>query len=216
MVCERKPVLYVAFDIEARGALATVAPSRGLLGARSTAGAGQGSAQAARGCDCRSAMMPSHACAIALAAPLVADNALAPCLPFFESLAWGQSTVRVAVERTRVVARTHWNVDRTRDHEDGICSMQPQHDVVIPGGGLAGLTLALHAAQVRSTSTCWCSSGAAIRCRTRRTRSASRRSRSARNYLDTVLGLKDHLTGAAEEVRLPLLLVGRPARHRRR
>src|SRR5687768_9063559 len=33
VVCEQRPVLYVAFDIEAKGALATMAPSRGLLGA---------------------------------------------------------------------------------------------------------------------------------------------------------------------------------------
>ena len=32
VACEQRPVLFVAFDIEARGALSTMAPSRGLLG----------------------------------------------------------------------------------------------------------------------------------------------------------------------------------------
>ena len=32
IACEQQPVLYVAFDVEAKGALSTMAPSRGLLG----------------------------------------------------------------------------------------------------------------------------------------------------------------------------------------
>ncbi|HEY5810428.1 MAG TPA: beta-ketoacyl synthase chain length factor, partial [Povalibacter sp.] len=94
VVCERKPVLYVAFDIEARGALATVAPSRGLLGAGLLLAPDKGQAgvtllrlQIGNDADPTPARSP--------AAPLVADNALAPCLPFFESLAWGESTVRL-------------------------------------------------------------------------------------------------------------------------
>lgn len=88
VVCEQRPVLYVAFDIEAKGALASMAPSRGLLGAAVVlAPIGQSKSQ-------RSLILttePVEECqptpAKSAAAPLVADNALAPCLPFFEILA---------------------------------------------------------------------------------------------------------------------------------
>lgn len=88
VACDGEPVLYVAFDIEAKGALATVAPSRGLLGVAivlsATAGKQPGrrmtlQVQGADGIAPTIAGSP--------AAPLVADNALAPCLPFFEALA---------------------------------------------------------------------------------------------------------------------------------
>lgn len=90
VVCEQRPVLYVAFDIEAKGALASVAPSRGLLGAAVVLGpVGQGqhrtlilTTESVSECD------PTPA--RSAAAPLVAENALAPCLPFFEVLAMSQ------------------------------------------------------------------------------------------------------------------------------
>jgi hypothetical protein len=82
-------VLYVAFDVEAKGALSTMAPSRGLLGvALVLAPAG-----AARpGCRLLSmriaANEPSKATPPrSTAAALVADNALAPCMPLLEALA---------------------------------------------------------------------------------------------------------------------------------
>jgi Beta-ketoacyl synthase, N-terminal domain len=94
VVCENRPVLYVAFDIEARGPLATIAPSRGLLGAAllmapagdaSTPGIGQ------RRLVLRTVLVDSAIGATTRAqspaAALVADNALAPCLPLFEALA---------------------------------------------------------------------------------------------------------------------------------
>ncbi|WP_129776261.1 beta-ketoacyl synthase chain length factor [Peristeroidobacter soli] len=88
VVCEQRPVLYVAFDIEAKGALSSMAPSRGLLGAALVLAPVSSSQQQ------RSLILttePVDQCqptlARSAAAPLVADNALAPCLPFFEVLA---------------------------------------------------------------------------------------------------------------------------------
>lgn len=61
VVCTGKPVLYVAFDIEAQGPLATVAPSRGLLGSALVLGPGEfledmphlAASQAAAGAGCK-------------------------------------------------------------------------------------------------------------------------------------------------------------------
>lgn len=102
VVCENKPVLYVAFDIEARGPLATMAPSRGVLGVALII-APQG-----REGRCRLALQVESADAVyptpprSAAAALVADNALAPCLPLLEALAGNESTaVQLALgERT--------------------------------------------------------------------------------------------------------------------
>jgi hypothetical protein len=104
--CERQPVLYVAFDIEAKGALATVAPSRGLFGVAmvlappSAAKAGRHmSLQMAR----RDVISATLACSPAAA--LVAANALAPCLPFFEALAAdGSARVNLSLGKHSVLA----------------------------------------------------------------------------------------------------------------
>src|SRR5690606_38731424 len=89
--CEQRPVLYVAFDIESKGALATMAPSRGLLGAAVVL-APVGQAQQHRSLILTTeSVAESHPTpARSAAAPLVAENALAPCLPFFEVLAMSQ------------------------------------------------------------------------------------------------------------------------------
>lgn len=83
-----QPVLYVAFDTEARGALASMAPSRGLLGVAVVLGVETPAKPSRRltltvaPCD-----TPRPTSARSPAASLVAHNALAPCLPFFEALA---------------------------------------------------------------------------------------------------------------------------------
>ena len=88
VVCEQRPVLYVAFDIEAKGALASVAPSRGLLGAAVVLGpVNQSQPQRTLILTTESAVERHPTPARSAAAPLVAQNALAPCLPFFEVLA---------------------------------------------------------------------------------------------------------------------------------
>jgi hypothetical protein len=100
-ICENKPVLYVAFDIESKGALATVAPSRGLLAAALIV------APAAPGEQRRNLILTTDSVgAVAVtpprsaAAALVADNVMAPCMPLLEVLALSNPrTVCLALSR---------------------------------------------------------------------------------------------------------------------
>lgn len=104
VVCDGKPVLYVAFDIDAKGPLSSVAPSRGLLGAAlvlaplvpipneaSDGTRGPGVAlrieTASNAAGMEDAPTVAMTPARSAAATLVSGNALAPCLPFFEALA---------------------------------------------------------------------------------------------------------------------------------
>jgi hypothetical protein len=98
VVCDQRSVLYVAFDIEAKGPLATISPSRGLLGVAlvlsppSAGGSHRLQLQVA-------AAEQLHATpARSPAAGLVADNVLAPCLPLFESLARDPAADAVILE----------------------------------------------------------------------------------------------------------------------
>lgn len=101
VVCEHRAVLYVAFDIEAKGALATVAPSRGLLGTALVL------APIVQGQQRRSFILTTESMtsvdltpARSAAAALVADNALAPCLPLLEALALPDPrTLRLALSQ---------------------------------------------------------------------------------------------------------------------
>jgi hypothetical protein len=87
-IAEDKPVLYVAFDIESRGALATVAPSRGSFGvALVIAPHVSGRRRIGLELTVQSGNAAPYTHPQSDAAALVADNALAPCLPFFEALA---------------------------------------------------------------------------------------------------------------------------------
>jgi hypothetical protein len=103
-ICENRSVLYVAFDIEAKGALATVAPSRGLLGV------GLILAPVAQSQPRRSLILSVETAVADLtparssAAAAVADNALAPCMPFLEALALpGPRTLRLGLGRQSVL-----------------------------------------------------------------------------------------------------------------
>lgn len=100
-VCEQRAVLYVAFDIEAKGALATVAPSRGLLGAAVVVAPVNHTQQQRSLILTTESLAECHPTpARSAAAPLVAENALAPCLPFFEVLAMSQPrTLCLALSR---------------------------------------------------------------------------------------------------------------------
>lgn len=104
IACERQPVLYVAFDVEARGALSTMAPSRGLLGVALVLAPVSAARPGGRHLTLRVA--GDEACeatpARSAAAALVADNALAPCMPFLEALAKdAPATLQLALgERT--------------------------------------------------------------------------------------------------------------------
>lgn len=98
VICEGTPVLYVAFDIEAKGPLGSVATSRGVLGVAVVLGpepiAGRPRlALHVESVDPVRATPPRSA-----VASLLADNALAPCLPLFEALAdRASSTVQLAL-----------------------------------------------------------------------------------------------------------------------
>lgn len=90
-VSDGTPVLYVAYDIEARGPLGTMAPSRGLLGAALVL-----SAERSARSGMRLELTARQQAPAAASAPrphnaaLVAGNAMAGCLSLFEALADGQ------------------------------------------------------------------------------------------------------------------------------
>lgn len=94
VACEQSPVLYVAFDVEAKGPMATVVASRGLLGAALVIGP-QASGRRQRVLELEVLPGSEADCspATSAAADLLAENALAPCLPFFEALARQQPGV---------------------------------------------------------------------------------------------------------------------------
>jgi hypothetical protein len=87
VICEHEAVLYVAFDVEGKGPLATMAPSRGLLGVALVLGPNGSSRQRQLTLRIEAADSVEPTPAVSPAAALVAENALAPCLPMFEALA---------------------------------------------------------------------------------------------------------------------------------
>lgn len=103
-ICEDRAVLYVAFDIEAKGALATIAPSRGLLGIGLIL-APQRRSQLHRGLILSAeTTVADPTPARSSAAAVVADNALAPCMPFLEALARPEPrTLRLALGRQSIL-----------------------------------------------------------------------------------------------------------------
>jgi hypothetical protein len=92
VICDERPVLYVAFDVEAKGALATVSPSLGLLGVALVL------APADHSGSHRLSLELAEAESVVITAPrspasaVVVDNALANCLPLFEALAVERGT----------------------------------------------------------------------------------------------------------------------------
>src|SRR5690606_1322765 len=81
-LCEQRPVLYVAFDIEAKGALAMMAPSRGVLGISIVIGPHATQRSRALELQVLSETAPQPSPAMSAAFDLVRENALAPCFPF--------------------------------------------------------------------------------------------------------------------------------------
>ena len=107
VACGQQPVLYVAFDMEAKGALATVAPSRGLFGVALVLSPADGGSGRRMGLQMRTVDAVSPTPSRSPAAALVADNALAPCLPLFEALAQaGGATVDLSLGRKMVLSVT--------------------------------------------------------------------------------------------------------------
>ena len=92
-----RPVLLVAYDIESRGPLSTVAPSKGIVGAAAVVAPEAGVRPLAR-LRWRTARGTERTAPLARNAGLVAGNAMAPCLPFYEALAMEERrTVRLGL-----------------------------------------------------------------------------------------------------------------------
>jgi len=91
------PVLYVAYDIEAKGPMATVVPSRGMLGAALVISpVASARTQAALAWEVApSGLGPTRPRAASLA--LAGGNEMAPCLPLYEALAAGDGTVNLSL-----------------------------------------------------------------------------------------------------------------------
>jgi len=87
VVCDEQPVVCVAFDVEAKGPLGTVAPSTGLLGVALVLAPPRSESQRTLALRVEQGSAADITQARSGAAALVAENALAPCLPFFEALA---------------------------------------------------------------------------------------------------------------------------------
>jgi hypothetical protein len=87
VVSDQRSVLYVACDVEAKGAMATISPSRGLLGVALVLGLQSRPGMHRLRMQLDAAENAPATAARSPAAGLVAGNALAPCLPLIESLA---------------------------------------------------------------------------------------------------------------------------------
>jgi hypothetical protein len=90
VVCDGQPVVCVAFDVQSTGPLGTVAPSSGLLGAALVLAPARGDSQRTLALRTEAGIPAEVTSPRSAAATLVAQNALAPCLPFFEALAYSQ------------------------------------------------------------------------------------------------------------------------------
>jgi hypothetical protein len=92
-----RPTLLVAYDIEARGPLAAMQPSRGIVGAGLVVAPQPSSGTRVR-IRCRTARGTERTPPLARNVELVAGNAMAACLPFFEAVAMGENrTVRLGL-----------------------------------------------------------------------------------------------------------------------
>jgi hypothetical protein len=88
-VADQTPVLYVAYDVGARGPLAAVSPSDGLLAAALVLDPRSGGNPAERWLDCRVEPHPAPQQPVAVPAAweaLLPANAMRPCLPLLAAL----------------------------------------------------------------------------------------------------------------------------------
>lgn len=98
-----QPTLLVAYDIEARGPLSTMAHSKGIVGAGVVVSPTAGASSLAR-IRWRTVRGTERTAPLARNAALVAGNAMATCLPFFEAIACVQPrTVRVGLSPTMLL-----------------------------------------------------------------------------------------------------------------
>jgi hypothetical protein len=95
--CSDRAVLLVAYDIEARGPAATMVPSRGIVGAGVVVSPHAQTNSLAR-VRWRTSRGGERTVALDCNAELVAGNAMAACLPFFETLARSERrTIRLGL-----------------------------------------------------------------------------------------------------------------------
>jgi hypothetical protein len=105
---ERSPVLYVAYDIEARGPAATMQRSRGILaGALVVAAERSDHCIASLQWQVREETEPKPTAARPQNAALVEGNAMENCLPFFEALADARPREVVQVLAPRLSLHIH-------------------------------------------------------------------------------------------------------------
>jgi hypothetical protein len=98
VACEGAPVLLVAYDADARGPLATVVASRGLLAAALVL-APAGAAEAVANIQWRLTSGQTVTTAGSDAARALDGNGMSGCVPLFEALAQpGPSSVRLALQ----------------------------------------------------------------------------------------------------------------------
>jgi hypothetical protein len=91
------PVLYVAYDIGAKGPMATVVPSRSMLGAALVISPTPSArAQAALAWEVAASPAPASRARPASRA-LAGGDDMAPCLPLYEALATGEGTVGLSL-----------------------------------------------------------------------------------------------------------------------
>jgi hypothetical protein len=101
--CSGRPTLLAAYDIEARGPLAAMQPSRGIVGAGLVL-APDASPTTQACIRWRTSRGTQSTGPLARNAPLMAGNAMATCLPFFEAIAMqARRTVRFRLSPSRLL-----------------------------------------------------------------------------------------------------------------
>jgi hypothetical protein len=101
--CGDRPVLYVAYDIEARGPLASIVPSRGIVGAGLVVAPHPGAKPLAR-FRWRTVRGTGRTPALPRNAALIGPHSMAGCLPLFEALALRERrTLHFGLSPTRLL-----------------------------------------------------------------------------------------------------------------
>jgi len=93
LLCDDRPVLYVAYDIEARGPMATMAPSTGMFATALILSSAPAQALTRIELQLLSGVHPRVATSQSVAAEAVRGNALANALPFFAAIAQSTRTI---------------------------------------------------------------------------------------------------------------------------
>ena len=107
-ICESTPVLYVAYDIEARGPVATMQPSRGVLAGALVLSQEKRERNLARlVLDVETDSRAHQSLARPTNAALVEGNAMMHALPLFEALADGVERELVQMLAPRLALRMH-------------------------------------------------------------------------------------------------------------